>query len=231
MRCVIISISRWACASVTPGFKRVANFLAPTIPISMPALMQRANRALDFAAVAFDLFARRGIGQATMDDIAAEGRATKGSLYWHYRSKDEVILAACRYYYQKWHKDTQQNIASVSDPVEKIRITVRNSVRSCLIDEQNRGFTMEILTRALYDKPTREGWLQFFEGVRAFYLALVEAAIEARSLKCADPARAVDLMLSSMEGYKLRAVFEPALCSKPEEAAITKQLLALLNIA
>jgi AcrR family transcriptional regulator len=197
----------------------------------MQAGMQHASRAMAFAAGAFELFARRGLDQVTMDDIAAKGRATKGSLYWHYRSKDEVVEAACRHYYQKWHEDTQRNIARVSDPVEKIRITVRNSVRSCLIDEKNRVFTMEILTRALHDQATRDGWRLFFVSVRAFYLALVEAAVEAGSLKCADSAQAVDVMLSAMEGYKLRAVFEPSLCSRSEERAITRELLGLLNIA
>ena len=42
--------------------------------------------------------------------------------------------------------------------------------------------------------------------------------------------RAVDTMLSAMEGYKLRAVFEPGLCSKRAEAKIAAQLLKLLNV-
>lgn len=193
--------------------------------------MPPLNRAIDFAAGAFALFARHGIDRVTMDDIASEGHATKGSLYWHYKSKDEIIEAACRHYYQQWHKESQRNIALISNPVEKIRITVRNSVRSCLIDETNRVFTMEILTRALHDRSIREGWRQFFESVRAFYLALVESAVEVGLLPCKDPVRAVDLMLSAMEGYKLRAVFEPSLCSKVEERAIAKQLLSLLNIS
>jgi len=192
--------------------------------------MKRINRSADFAAGAFDLFARRGLDAVTMDDIAAEGRATKGSLYWHYKSKDDVIEAACRHYYQEWHKNAHRSIALVSDPVDKIRIIVEKSVRSCLIDEGNRVFTMEILARALHDEPTREGWRQFFDSVRAFYLALVEIAVEVGALELESPTDAVDMMLSAMEGYKLRAVFEPHLCSKAEEAAITQHLLGLMNI-
>ena len=192
--------------------------------------MKRINRSADFAAGAFDLFARHGLDSVTMDDIAAEGQVTKGSLYWHYKSKDDVIEAACRHYYQEWHKNAQRSIALVSNPVEKIRIIVEKSVRSCLIDEQNRIFTMEILARALHDEPTREGWRQFFDSVRAFYLALLEIAVEEDMVECDHPAQAVDIMLSAMEGYKLRAVFEPQLCSKAEEAAITRHLLGLMNI-
>jgi AcrR family transcriptional regulator len=190
----------------------------------------RADRPAQLAGHAFSLFARSGLGRVTMDDIAASARVTKGSLYWHYQSKDEVIQAACRHYYQQWHKDTQRGIARAGDPLEKIRITVRNSVRSCLIDEKNRIFTMEILSRSLHDAEIREGWRHFFESVRAFYLALVETAVEAGRLELDNPASAVDVMLSAMEGYKLRAVFEPSLCSQREERAITRQLLSLLGL-
>lgn len=163
-----------------------------------------------------------------MDAIAAEAKVTKGSLYWHYRSKDEVVRAACRHYYQEWHKMAQRTIAGVADPVDRLRVLVRTSVRSCLIDERNRVFTLEILTLSLYDAAVRDGWRQFFDGVRAFYLGLVEAVSAELGLE--DCEGAVDTMLSAMEGYKLRAVFEPELCSRGAEAGITSRLLALLGI-
>jgi AcrR family transcriptional regulator len=197
---------------------------------SMVHGMDSGNRSEYFAAGAFGLFSQRGLDAVTMDDIAAAGEATKGSLYWHYKSKDEVIEAACRHYYRQWHKDAQRGTALINDPVEKLRIIVSKSVRSCLIDEGNRVFTMEILARALHDNATREGWRQFFESVRAFYLALVETSVELGLLKLENPEKAVDVMLSAMEGYKLRAVFEPDLCSKVQESAITEHLLSLLNI-
>ena len=188
------------------------------------------NRLVDFAASALDLFAREGLDRVTMDDIAARVQVTKGSLYWHYKSKDEVIEAACRYYYREWHKTSQKSIARVADPVERIRVIVRASVQSCLIDQQNRVFTMEILQRSLHHPTIREGWRQFFESVKAFYLALVETAAEEGLLPIENCEARVDVMLSAMEGYKLRAVFEPGLCSKAAEDSIAEELLSLLGI-
>lgn len=190
--------------------------------------MPPAARAAELAASAFSLFSSRGIAGVTMDAIAAEADVTKGSLYWHYKSKDEVVQAACRHYYQEWHRMAQRKIARITDPVERLRVIMRASVRSCLIDERNRVFTLEILTISLHDDVVRDGWRQFFDGVRAFYLGLTEAAAGKLRLKHCE--QAVDTMLSAMEGYKLRAVFEPELCSKAAEAEIAAQLLKLLNI-
>ncbi len=38
-------------------------------------------------------FAARGYHDATMDDIVRASGLSKGSLYWHFRSKEEVFLA------------------------------------------------------------------------------------------------------------------------------------------
>lgn len=39
------------------------------------------------------MFARRGYGQAGVDEIAAEAGYSKGALYWHFSSKDELLVA------------------------------------------------------------------------------------------------------------------------------------------
>ena len=190
--------------------------------------MPPVARAEELAASAFTLFSDRGIAGVTMDSIAAEANVTKGSLYWHYKSKDDVVQAACRHYYQNWHRMAQRSISTVADPVERLKVVVRASVHSCLIDESNRVFTLEILTLSLYDKAVRDSWRQFFEAVRVFYLSLAESA--AGSLAIDHCETAVDTMLSAMEGYKIRAVFEPGLCSKSAEVEITAQLLHMLGI-
>jgi AcrR family transcriptional regulator len=52
--------------------------------------VERKNQILDAAA---SVFARSGFSKARMDDIAAESELSKGTLYWYFNSKDEIILA------------------------------------------------------------------------------------------------------------------------------------------
>ncbi|MCP5040631.1 MAG: TetR/AcrR family transcriptional regulator [bacterium] len=42
---------------------------------------------------AFSCFAEKGYHAATMDDLARASGLSKGSLYWHFRSKEEVFIA------------------------------------------------------------------------------------------------------------------------------------------
>jgi AcrR family transcriptional regulator len=41
------------------------------------------------------VFAAKGIGNATVDDVAAEAEYSKGLLYKHFRSKEEIYQAIC----------------------------------------------------------------------------------------------------------------------------------------
>ncbi len=183
------------------------------------------------AECAFDLFAQRGIDRVKMDDIAAGAGVTKGSLYWHYKSKREVIAAACRHYYQQWHRQMDHELANLRSPAKKLRQAVESSVRTCLIDEGNRTFTLELFTLSLHDDEVRTGWREFFDGVKAFYVELQAAAQSDGQAMMLSPEESVDLMLAAMEGYKLRALFEPELCANKAERRIVRELLGILGIA
>ena len=164
-----------------------------------------------------------------MDAIAAEAGVTKGSLYWHFKSKKEVILAACLRYYRNWQQKVSQEMRHESSPRAQLERVLRFSVRSCLLDEKNRVFTMEILTLSLYDRDVRNSWAQFYDSVRNVYINLVEQAVLAGELEAEDIEENVNFMLCTMEGIKQQALFEPQVCSQESEERICEQLLGILG--
>jgi len=187
------------------------------------------NKSTELTACAFELFAERGIENVNMDAIAAAANVTKGSLYWHFKSKKEVILAACRHYYRNWQRRVQTEISAVSDPIERLDAVIRFSVKSCLFDEKNRIFTMEILTLSLHDDDIRGSWSQFYDSVREFYIGLVEAAVQAGQLSTSSPRGTVELMLSAMEGFKLQAAFDSDICTRAGEREICEGLMQIIK--
>jgi AcrR family transcriptional regulator len=46
-------------------------------------------------AVAAELFAKRGFGATSLDDIADQLGATKGALYYHVKNKEEILRLIC----------------------------------------------------------------------------------------------------------------------------------------
>jgi AcrR family transcriptional regulator len=201
-----------------------------TVPSAATTLGRGAESMPDrLAASAFALFSRHGIGDVTVDEVARHAGVTKGSLYWHYRSKDDLIKAACAHYYQLYHRRINTALAQVVDPVARLEKTLQIAVRICLLDHANRVFSTEIFTLALTNPELRRSWQQFLISVREFYIGLEEAARATGKVRTADPEQSVDLMLASMEGIKLQALYDARLCLPRSEKAIVANLKRTLG--
>ncbi len=184
---------------------------------------------LRLAQSAFELFADTGFAKVNLDQIAGRAGVTKGSLYWHYKNKKELVLAACQHYYRQWQSDVQSALASSADPLARLRLALTFSVDSCVIDRRNRLFTTGIFMLMQEDADVRESWTRFYDAVRAFYIGLVTAAQRDGSLSEGDVRRDVDLMLEAMEGLKLRAGFEPHIARSAERRVIVEGLLGVFR--
>jgi AcrR family transcriptional regulator len=63
-------------------------------PRSVAIRAQRADRKRDdILRAGLRVFARKGFSAATMDDIAIELEATRGFLYYYFKTKDEILEA------------------------------------------------------------------------------------------------------------------------------------------
>jgi len=181
------------------------------------------------AESAFTLLSERGFQAVTLDEIAAHGGVTKGSLYWHYHSKKELVLEACAFYYRRWQREAHAAIAKQQGPAARLEQAVRYSVEKCLFDAANRRFTMDVMVLAMQDDEVRAGWSQFYDTCREFFIGLVEAVRQAGQIRTKDPRRAVDLMLAALEGIKLRAAFDPHLCSPRQREETVSEMLQILS--
>ncbi|MFG0252774.1 MAG: TetR family transcriptional regulator [Phycisphaerales bacterium JB038] len=178
------------------------------------------------AESAFRLFGQRGFDAVTIDEIALQAGVTKGSFYSHYRSKQDVILAACRHYYRTYLRRVHAELAALIDPQQRLHRVVAYSVDTCVADDHNRLFTTEVFALSLRDGDVRESWSQFYDAVRELYVGLLESA--APTVTADLNRQRVDLMLAAMEGVKMRAAFDPSICDTAERLAITNGLMALL---
>jgi AcrR family transcriptional regulator len=191
----------------------------PRVAPHMPAVL---------AECAFALFGERGFDDVTIDEIAAKAGVTKGSFYSHYKSKREIILAACQHYYRMYQKCVHSEIAALTDPLERLRTVIETAVRTCVIDSSTRVFTTEIFALSLKDEQVRAGWLQFYDSVREHYIGLLTAVQAAGQASAANPRTAVDLMLAAIEGVKVRAVYEPHIACEEEQRTIVEGLMSIL---
>jgi AcrR family transcriptional regulator len=195
------------------------------MPVAAPQMRKKLAKS------AFQLFAKRGIKNVTLDEVAAHIGVTKGSLYWHYKSKKEVILAACDYYYGQWQERTQAAIAVDDDPYGQFERVLRFTVRSCLFDNTNRVFTSEVLALSLQDRDILAARSQFFDTVRNLFTRLLKAVCDSGQLQIADPRSAAEWVMASIDGIKQRATFDPDICTPAHCEVVVEGLLRIVSVA
>lgn len=195
------------------------------MPVTAPQMRQKLARS------AFQLFAKRGIKNVNLDEVAAKAGVTKGSLYWHYKSKKDVILAACDYYYGQWHEQARAAAAADDDPLGQFERVVRFSVQSCLFDRTNRVFTSEVLALSLQDRDVLGARAAFYDSVCAYYAQLLEGARAAGRIDVADCRSAVEWMVAAIDGIKQRATFDPAMCTPDHCGRLVEVLMRIVSVA
>ena len=71
-------------------------------------------------AKALDVLFSQGIGNVKVETLARELEVTKGSFYWHFPSRDALLVAAL----ERWEQDEQEavfgSLEGVSDPRERL---------------------------------------------------------------------------------------------------------------
>ena len=76
--------------------------------------MARSRRE-ELVETALELFQRRGFHATGIDRILAEAGVAKKTLYHHFRSKDELIIAALRLRDERFRNDFMKRVAASTD--------------------------------------------------------------------------------------------------------------------
>jgi AcrR family transcriptional regulator len=91
----------------------------------MPAIEQKLEKsrlsAEDWALAALDVIAESGLAAVAVEPLARRLGVTKGSFYWHFPSREALLVAAL----ERWERTEQETVfgqmEAVSDPRVRLR--------------------------------------------------------------------------------------------------------------
>src|SRR3970040_1299384 len=94
-------------------------------PMNPPAPMKQERNARlsaeDWAQAALDLIAEQGVAAVAVEPLARRLGVTKGSFYWHFPSRDALLVAAL----ERWEKVEQETVfgklEAIADPGQRLR--------------------------------------------------------------------------------------------------------------
>ena len=70
---------------------------------------------------ALECFAKNGYINTSMNDIVKSSGISKGGIYWHFKSKEEMFVQMIEEEYEVWLNTVYSSLDAISDPIGKIR--------------------------------------------------------------------------------------------------------------
>lgn len=147
------------------------------------------------------VFARQGFYEARMDDIVEESGLSKGTLYWYFKSKDEIIGAILEHFFGfELHdiEDVLEDQQSVSELLVTLihRASAELKHMSTLIP-----ITLDFYSAAARKKNVQASLKIYFSRYLALLASLIQKGIdqgEFRPVNAADTALAIGAIFEGL---------------------------------
>ena len=100
------------------------------------------------------LFARQGFHGTSVSEIGKAAGVQSGALYYHIKSKDELLWQILSSYIEDMHASTLKTVAEHEEPEERLRAMVHNHITQII--RYRRQVTIELRDRSGLSKPHQE---------------------------------------------------------------------------
>lgn len=116
---------------------------------------RKINRYQPLLEAAAGLFKRRGFEETSIRDIATEASMLPGSVYYHFPSKDELLVAIYKIGIEHHLKAARDAIATSKDPLSQLVAVCQAHMRAILGGSDFATVVVRVLPRndtALFDR-------------------------------------------------------------------------------
>lgn len=160
----VAELARVSVAEVRQHLGSADNFAALLSYQQTPAHETR-ERIIASAARVFGL---KGFQRASLDEVAADAGMTKGAIYWHFKSKNDLFFALLDHRFQSHtgplRVDLEALVAGGRDPLIGMTDMFRAGMRRCTDDPEWSRLYLECLSQGR-NPDVRERLATFYDQV------------------------------------------------------------------
>ena len=159
----------------------------------------KEKRMEDIILAAVDEFMEKGYERASMDSIAFRAGVSKGGVYYHFQSKDEILLAAN----QKLSEPVYEMISkakTLSSARQSLSLYIREYLTYWNGHKKELHFFFLSLSKILNWPEVWPLYQEYTESLLAFMEGEFQKGIQAGELAEQEPRAAALVLLSTLDG-------------------------------
>jgi len=168
-----------------------------------PRVIDKQQKKCEIFYSAMQVFARQGINNFKMIDIARQAGLGKGTLYEYFRSKEELITGTFELFMETYSAFVSKEMDKYEEPAAKIRVLIVSSLEFFIRHEEWVAVMIDFWAAGL---PRREG-KSFITGLDGFYekyknylVALLEEGINKKVFRPVDKPLMASVIIALMDG-------------------------------
>ncbi len=167
----------------------------------------RKQQIIEAAAA---VFARKGFYQASMDDIVQESGLSKGGLYWHFNSKDDIITAVLDQFFSAEMDEIAEILTAPIAASEKIRQLMQQMMADT-VEELTAylNIWLEFYAVAARGGTFRERMLVYLQQFTELLATLIQQGIDAGEFQPVEARDIAVTAIAQFEGLILLWAIDP----------------------
>jgi len=189
-----------------------------------------AERRAQIIEAALTCFTSKGYNNTTMDDIVAESGLSKGSLYWYFKSKEELFEATIMSVFMNVGEEAfaaLEGHATTSDQLRAIAQVTANLGRMLA------GY-FSLFLEFWASSPRREEsaqlWVNMLTQYKDLLVGIIEEGIQKGELKPVDAEPLVWAILAAYDGLAAYLAIMPDLDVEQASTVFAETLLTGLEV-
>lgn len=154
----------------------------------------QGNRKEKILEAALLCFNNKGYYKTSIDDIALKGKISKGGIYYHFKSKEQLFLGLFHFRLNKYLEQLKTYSQKESDPAKRIKILIQQWGIILKENEDFFRFCLEFSSMGAREKEIRKAMTFFYEDSIKTFIQTIEEGIsigEFKDLKAEKIARLI----------------------------------------
>jgi AcrR family transcriptional regulator len=176
----------------------------------MTKKLSKDERIREIVAAAVAEFLEKGYENTTMEAIAMRAGLTKGGLYHHFDSKDE-ILGFANLSISEPVKELMDRASKEPSALNGINLYIRGYIKYWTGRPREIAFLFLTMSKAFEIPRIRDLFSEYYQTMYASLVALFKRAIEEGTLRQDDPTVRTAVLMSALDGIIANLMLDPSL--------------------
>mgnify|MGYP000998877365 CR=1 FL=1 len=167
------------------------------------------ERRAQIVEAALACFSRKGYVHTTMDDIVVESGLSKGSIYWYFKSKDEIFKAAVAAIATNIVGEPMDLLETVEMATTKLRLAAQIMVDFCHDIAQYFGLLLEFWSQSERRNEEMHFWAEILPPYQQLVAAVFRDGVQTGEFREVDADALAWMMMSAYDGLAVYNMMIP----------------------